>query len=354
MPPSNCRRVRVYYYSSWGGKVQEAGDYLAAQPTRDLSPGVARPGDPELLRLARLDRDGDAQNLRAFAAMQHSNITFLPIRIVGSWGLFDLYNLPPPLNEEPWLVFIASRPGNLANEIGRLLGMVRSKGFRIFYWAYDEASRTMPCFASGVAPYLSVLIHDETPLAPEVAQALDPSCIVIHRSWVANVIPFEYPIAEEADRKIVFLGSKVGMNGHRTKQIGFLQSRFKDAFVSMTDHTVGMDERGRFSQYRVYFCPEGQHFATFGMRQTHTDRPFWTGCLGEVPVVEDSKWGGRLEDLYQGGLICRYPHGDLHHLAQACEAALECQFSQRLRIYEHFNTSEVIGVVAAQAIAGSK
>ena len=87
------------------------------------------------------------------------------------------------------------------------------------------------------------------------------------------------------------------------------------------------------------------------MSATQTDRPFWSGCLGMVPVSEDSQRGGRLEELHQAGLIRRYPHGDLARLAEACERALAATTDERRRIYEHFNRHETVGAVVAEAMS---
>jgi hypothetical protein len=86
------------------------------------------------------------------------------------------------------------------------------------------------------------------------------------------------------------------------------------------------------------------------MSATHTDRPFWSGCLGMVPVSENSKAGGRLESLASAGLIRRYAHGDLNDLAEHCERALAATNDERRRIYEHFNRSETVGAVVGDAI----
>jgi hypothetical protein len=89
------------------------------------------------------------------------------------------------------------------------------------------------------------------------------------------------------------------------------------------------------------------------MAATHTDRPFWSGCLGLVPVSEDSRPGGRLEELHRADLIVRYAHGDLKALATACERALELRAETRRRIYDHFNRHETVGTVLAEAIAAA-
>ncbi len=121
--------------------------------------------------------------------------------------------------------------------------------------------------------------------------------------------------------------------------------------VAVHDHSVPVAERHHLARFKVGFCPEGRMFATPGMRWSHTDRPFWSGCLGVVPVSEDSRQGGRLESLHQAGLILRYPHGDLDALAAACEEALAMPVAGRRRIYEHFNREETIGAVVAAALA---
>jgi len=87
------------------------------------------------------------------------------------------------------------------------------------------------------------------------------------------------------------------------------------------------------------------------MSATHTDRPFWSGCLGMVPLSEDSRQGGRLEPLHADGLIVRYRHGDLKALAEACERALALSTAERRLIFEHFNTHETVGAVVAEALA---
>jgi hypothetical protein len=89
------------------------------------------------------------------------------------------------------------------------------------------------------------------------------------------------------------------------------------------------------------------------MAKTHTDRPFWSGCLGLVPVSENSKSGGRLQDLHEQKLILRYGHADLKALSEQCERALAMPNDERRRIYDHFNRHETVGTVVADAIAGA-
>src|SRR2546427_1310619 len=67
MPASPPRRVRIVYYSTWADGLEDATEYLASLPARDLSSKVSDPRDAELMRMARLDCDWDGEVLRAFA-----------------------------------------------------------------------------------------------------------------------------------------------------------------------------------------------------------------------------------------------------------------------------------------------
>jgi hypothetical protein len=89
------------------------------------------------------------------------------------------------------------------------------------------------------------------------------------------------------------------------------------------------------------------------MQATHTDRPFWSGSLGLVPVSENSASGCRLDELHREKLILRYAHGDLTELGEACERGLAMSNAERRRIYDHFNRHETVGTVVANAIAGT-
>jgi hypothetical protein len=352
MPPSTesiKRRVRVFCYCPWAERLMPAAEFLASLPAMDLAPRVSDPSDDRLMQMARLDRDWHAEHVRVFAAMTHGDIEFLPAAALGAKGLLDLVSAPRPPSEEWWLLLTGQDPRNLGPVIGRTLAFIVRQGVRPFYYAFDEASRSMPCFTD-VAPHLDVLIHDESPLAEAGRAALGLHCLTIHRSWVANLLPFAAPFDEHPEEKILFLGSKLGFTPHRRRQVEFLQSKFKDRIVAIHDHSLPVGERLRLSQFKVGFCPEGRMFTTPGMRLTHTDRPFWSGCLGMVPVSEDSKEGGRLEELHRAGLILRYAHGDHRGLARACEEALAMPNDARRRIYDYFNKNETVGTVVAAAI----
>ncbi len=352
-PGRPARRVRICYFNTWAGPLQTVADYLARLPGLDLRPLVSNAGDPELMRKARLDCDWYGENARCFAAMAHPEIEFLPAWIAGRAGLLDVAKAPREPGEERWLVTMAHQPQGLGELAPKVFGLLAKTGVRHAYYAFDEASRNMPCFAA-IAPYLDVLIHDEAPLAEAGAANLKPGTVQRHRSWVANLLPGAAGLAEAPEEKIYFLGSQLGLSPHRRRQLEFLAARFKDRLVTSCDHTTPVNGRGELARFQVGACPESRMFATPGMAATHTDRPFWCGCLGMVPVSEDSKTGGRLEELHRAGLIVRYAHGDLDALAEACERALALPNEARRRIYDHFNAHETVGRVLAEALAAAR
>ncbi len=347
-----ARRVRICYFNTWADGLEDAAAYLARVGTMDLRARTSDPRDKELQRKARLDCDWYAENLRCFASMQHAGIEFLPAWVSGKVGLVDVARTPREPGEERWLITMAHQPQSLAPIAGKTFELLRRVGVRQLYYAFDEASRRMDCFKE-IAPHLDVLIHDESPLDPAGAERLRPGCRALHRSWVANLVPGAADFVEAPAEKIYFLGSQMGLTPHRRRQLDFLKQRFKDRFVASCDHSTPVSARGSLGVHKVGFCPEGRMFATPGMSATHTDRPFWSGCAGMVPVSEDSRAGGRLEDLHQAGLIVRYPHADLEALAAACERALAMPNAARRRIYDHFNRHETVGSVTAEAIAAS-
>jgi hypothetical protein len=348
-PAAGVRRVRVGYFNTWAQGLERAAAYVPRVPAIDLAPLVADPGDASLLRKARLDCDWYGENARCFAGLQHEGLEFLPAMVCGPAGMMDFAQARREPGEERWLITMGHQPQALHALAGRVFALLAHTGVRNLFYAFDEASRFMPCFAD-IAPHLHVLIHDEQPLAAAGRAALRPGCRTIHRSWVANVLPFAAPFNEAPEEKILFLGSQLGLTPHRERQLAFLRERFRGRLMASHDHSVSVATRGDLGRYKVAFCPEGRKFTTPAMSAAHTDRPFWSGCLGMVPVSEDSRAGGRLEEEHQAGLIVRYPHGDLEALAAACERALALSVRARRRIYEHFNQQETVGAVVAGAI----
>ena len=344
------RRVRVCYFNTWAGGLEPVADYLARLPALNLAPLVADPRDPALIAKARLDCDWYGENARCFAAMAHPAIEFLSAWVTGRAGILDVAKALRLEGEERWLITMAHQPQALGDLAPKVFALLAKTGVRHLFYAFDEASRYMPGFAE-IAPSLDVLIHDEAPLAEAGRARLKPGCRTIHRSWVANFLPNAAGFNETPEETIYFLGSQLGLSPHRQRQIDYLRRRFKDRFVASHDHSTPVNGRAALNRYKVGFCPEGRKFSTPAMSATHTDRPFWSGCLGMVPVSEDAATGGRLEALHRGGLIVRYPHGKLEALAEACERALAMPVADRRRIYAHFNRHETVGTVVSEALA---
>ncbi len=345
--------TRIVFFNPWAAGLEETAAYLGRLPALDLSAHLPPGADASLRAMARLDRDWYGECARCFAALELPAAGMQPALVVGPAGLAALAERAAqrPAREDWWLVFMAHHPEKIGPALAPLCGFLRKTGVRIAYYAFDEASRALACFGA-LAPHLDVLIHDEAPLGPAAA-GLRADCLAIHRSWVANVVPFAVPFNEDPERKIIFLGSRLGLTPHRRRQIDFLSATFKDRFVAWHDHSVSVSARDGLSRYAAGFCPEGRKFTTPTMARTHTDRPFWSGCLGLVPVSEDSAPGGRLEELARAGLIRRYAHADLAALREACEAALEATLAERRRIYDHFNRHETVGPVLAAALASA-
>jgi hypothetical protein len=344
------RRLRIGYFNTWAGDLEDAADYVARATQIDLAPLVSDPGDAGLMRKARLDCDWYAENTRCFGAVRGEAPERLPAQVCGARGLVAFAQQPWLPGEERWLVTMGHQPQSLGAAAGKAFALLARAGVRHLFYAFDEASRFMPCFAE-IAPHLEILIHDELPLAPAGRVRLRARCLTLHRSWVANMLPFAVPFNEAPEERILFLGSSLGLTAHRQRQLAFLRGRFGDRFVASHDHSVDVAQRDALSRYKVGLCPEGRKFTTPAMHATHTDRPFWSGCLGLVPVSEDSRSGGRLEELHRAGLIVRYPHADLAALAAACERALAMSNDDRRKIYEHFNRNETVGTVVSAAIA---
>jgi len=342
----------VFHYCSWAEGLEDARGFLERLPKLELEAKVSDRNDPDLLRMARLDCDWHGENARAFGALEHPDLTFLPARVVGSSGMlaFAQSSLERPRDESWWLIVIGQNPQALAGAWSRLGPILKRTGVSLLFYAFDEASRTMPCF-SELAPHLDILIHDEFPLDAKSAARLRPNCRQVHRSWVANLVPNAVPFQENPERALLFLGSQLGLTPHRQRQINFLQATFKDRFHAIHDHSLPVADRASVNRWKVSFCPEGRKFATPAMSATHTDRPFWSGCLGMVPVCEDSVQGGRLESLNRSGMILRYAHSDLPGLRDACERALEMSLAARRDIYDRFNREETVGRVVAPLIA---
>jgi hypothetical protein len=346
------RRIRLFHFNAWAKQLEDSSVFAEKLPALDLSSFVSDPNDQNLMRMARLDCDWHSSITQVLAVTSHPDLDFMPARDVGVQGMLDFARATRPVDEEWWLVFEGQNPQKLAGSLGKLLPFLAKKGVRVLYYSFDEASRAMSCYPE-LAPHINILIHDENPLDDRIRSMLNPRCRRIHRSWVANLVPFAIPFHQQPDERILFLGSKLGLTDHRKRQIEYLNKRYGDRFVAIHDHSVEVKDMGSLNRFKVSLCPEGRKFGTPAMSAGHTDRPFWSGCLGMVPVSEDSQQGGRLETLAQNNLIFRYAHGDLDALGAACDEALALPVDARRRIYDHFNRHETIGTVVASAIAAT-
>ncbi len=236
-------RVQIYYFSLWAESLLQASVYLEKLPSLDIKPLVADPTDKALLQLAQLDCDWDGENLRCYSQLSHPELQFEPAKIVGILGLQELVEEEVEPDVTPWLVMISQHPHKIEPVIDRILTLFTRKGGKVFYWAYDEASRYMPSFAR-VAKYLNILVHDEMPLDQAASASLNPTCITLHSSPLANMIPYAHPFIEDVNKQIVFLCSSMGLTGHRKKQVDHLQKHFKDRFLAIYDHSIPMNQRG--------------------------------------------------------------------------------------------------------------
>ncbi|EIQ00308.1 hypothetical protein OpiT1DRAFT_04851 [Opitutaceae bacterium TAV1] len=350
--------LRVFIYCPWAGAIADAADFLSRLPDMDLSLWVGRGAEDSVRRMARLDADWHGESVRCLANLVTppgaDTLRFLPARIFGATGLAGFADAcrEKPADETWWLLFTGQHPRQLGPSLAPFCALVRACGVKLFFYAFDEASRAMAGFAE-LAPHLDVLVHDEWPLASPAAVRLRSDCRTRHHSWVANLEPFAAAFNEEPEEKIFFLGSQLGLTAHRQRQIDFLRKRFRDRFAACHDHSIAVADRLSLNRYKVSLCPEGRKFTTPAMSRTHTDRPFWSGCLGMVPVSENSQQGDRLEELATASLIVRYPHGDLRALGEACERALACPVEERRRIHEHFNRHETVGTVVAEMLAAA-
>jgi len=184
------RRVRVCYFNTWAGRLEDAAAYVARVGKLDLRPLVSDRNDPALLRKARLDCDWYGENARCFAAMscaRESNSS--PAWVCGAAGIADLGQQPRDPGEESLVARDGpAEPRSLGSAAGRK---------RLPYWRRWESDTSImlsmrpavSCRAFQIAPALDVLIHDEAPLAAAGAAQLRPGVRTLHRSWVTISCP---------------------------------------------------------------------------------------------------------------------------------------------------------------------
>lgn len=329
------RFVALHHYAF---QVEEARTFLPRVDKQDLRPWLADDEDDieHVLMLTRHDCDWQSRTVRCLVDLAQKNPRFLPPLVVGPMYVETL-GLGP--GNEVWLFTVAQDLKNIPN-VARVFRTLKERGVNIFYYSFDEASRNLPCFGE-IAPYLDVLIYDEFPPGP-AREFLSVYCKVVNKCWVGNFIPYFSPFNEHPEEKILFLGSKFGMTENRERQIAALKEHFWDRFVCITDHSISENDMASLNRYKVCLCPEGRKFTSESMSESHTDRPFWAGMLGMVPLSENSKWGNRLRSLTDNGLLIPHAHHDTESLLKAAETALAVKVKERRRIYQHFNQSETL------------
>jgi hypothetical protein len=343
--------VTICLFLPWAKELEPVDRFIERIHHLDLRKEVSDPDNPSLIRMAALDSQWHAECARCIGTVQPKRLPRISAMVTGREGLaaFGQAALRRSRDEPFWLMFMGQHPKHLGPSLQTAGALLQKVGVRFVYYSFDNASRNMECFGT-LAPFLNILIHDESPLGP-AAELLPADCARIHRSWVANLVPFSAPFVEAPERKIFFLGSQLGLTANRQRQMDFLRAEFQDRFIASHDHSLDVGDRTSVSRYKVSLCPEGRMFTAPAMSSAHTDRPFWSGCLGMVPVCEDSATGGRLESLAAERLILRYPHEDLRSLKERCEEALEMPTEDRLRLYHHFNRHETVGAVIGDALA---
>ena len=145
------RRVKLFVFSPWADRLQDGAEYLRGLPALDVAKRVTKPDDPALVKMARLDCDWHGENIRALGAAAHAALEFLPVHAIGKSGLADLLVTTKPAEEEWWLVLTGQHPQMMVGMIGKVMQLLAMQGVRILYYAFDDASRSMPAF-SEIAP----------------------------------------------------------------------------------------------------------------------------------------------------------------------------------------------------------
>jgi len=71
--------------------------------------------------------------------------------VVGRAGLLELISAVRPPDEEWWFLIMGQHPQGSGRFGGQIMVTLARRGVRTFFYAFDEASRTMPCFPE-IAP----------------------------------------------------------------------------------------------------------------------------------------------------------------------------------------------------------
>src|SRR3954469_13725021 len=118
------RRVRICYFNTWAQGLEDAMAYVERVPALNLAPLVTNPRDTALMAKARLDCDWYAENTRVFAALQHTDLEFLPAWVCGLVGLLDVAKAPLAPGEERWLVTMGHQPQSFNTTAGRVFALL--------------------------------------------------------------------------------------------------------------------------------------------------------------------------------------------------------------------------------------
>ena len=342
------KKITICYYNDWADGLYSYHDYKSIYLT-GVEAKISGSNERELLIKGQRDCEWNFEVFKCFSKIYHEYFEFEKSYVVGTRNLLDYIELNSTISEERWIIFSAQNPAILEHKVGEIFQLFKKSGLKILYYSFDDASRKMNHYKE-LAPYLDILIHDEFPLANIVENKLSNKCLIMHKSWVANVVPWSVTYNEKPIQSVLFLGSTNGLTKERSDQLLYLKDIFKDKFVCSTDHSVSFLDREKLNKYKVSLCPEGRHFKTASMSSSHTDRPFWSGCFGMVPVVENSTHGDRLNELNKRGLLVRYSNNNLNALIEACEAALNTNDQKRRQMYECYNGEYTIGKVICEAL----
>jgi len=342
------KKVRICYYNEWADGLYSYDNYKNIYLS-GIEGKMSDPDDPDLLIKGQRDCEWHFEVMKCFSKIYDEHFEFSESYVVGTSNLLDYMNLNTSPNEDKWILYIAQKPALFGHRVGEIFELLKKNGLKILYYSFDDASRTMNYYKD-LAPFLDILIHDEFPLSVEVQNKLNSSCIIMHKSWVANVVPWSVSYNEKPLKSILYLGSAQGLTKERSNQLTYLKNKYKDKFISFTNHSISFQEREQLNKYKVSLCPEGRHFKTKSMSSSHTDRPFWSGCFGLVPVIENSVHGDRLNELHERGLLVRYANNNLSDLIEACDSALNTDDQKRRLIYECYNSEFTIGKILCEAL----
>ncbi|HEY5229122.1 MAG TPA: hypothetical protein VIJ19_11305, partial [Opitutaceae bacterium] len=135
------RRIRICYFNAWAKGLEDAASYVEGVPYIPVASFVTNAGDGALLTKARLDCDWYGENTRIFSGLRHEGLEFLPAKVCGLAGVAEVAAYPREEGEERWFVTMGQQPQALGPVAAKAFELLRRKGVRHLYYAFDEASR---------------------------------------------------------------------------------------------------------------------------------------------------------------------------------------------------------------------